>query len=47
MDVSEIELPDPCQPACGLLQECCEAAGLRIDAYGPHGEVGEPPQPLP
>ncbi|GEM_PF-803179 len=28
MDASEFELPDPCSPGCGLMQECWEAAGV-------------------
>ncbi|GAB3516041.1 hypothetical protein [Pseudoxanthomonas daejeonensis] len=31
MDLSELELPDPCLPACPLLQESWQAAGLSTD----------------
>ncbi|MBB6065856.1 hypothetical protein [Pseudoxanthomonas broegbernensis] len=32
MDLSEMELPDPCLPACPLLQESWDAAGMSAQA---------------
>ena len=31
MDLSELELPDPCLQACPLLQESWQAAGLSTE----------------
>lgn len=36
MDMSELELPDPCLPACPLLQESWQAAGLSTDTADAH-----------
>ena len=36
MDLSELELPDPCLPACPWLQETWQAAGLSTDTAGAH-----------
>ena len=35
MDLSELELPDPCLQACPLLQESWQAAGLSTDTADP------------
>ncbi len=40
MDLSELELPDPCMPCCGLLQECWEAAG--VSTHAPDQDPGAP-----
>lgn len=45
MDLSELELPDPCQPCCGLLQECWNAAGASTRAPEQHPAPMEPAPP--
>lgn len=39
MDMSEVELPDPCLPTCPLLQETWQAAGLSTGTPGATGET--------
>ena len=34
----ELELPDPCSPGCGLVQECWDAAGVWTAAPEMHPE---------
>ncbi len=36
MDLSELELPEPGLPACPLLQESWEAAGISTDTADMH-----------
>jgi hypothetical protein len=47
IDLRDSELPEACLPACCLLQECWEAAGLSTEApawHPPESGDGEPAQ---
>ena len=43
MDLSELELPEPGLPACPLLQESWEAAGISTDTTDTHAAVDSRP----